>query len=111
MTDSPNAFQKVESFFKGLGSKIHNVLVSIFGQAAIDKTEADIKKVLSDDFRQIFLDGIAYAATLQVPGTEKKAAAFDKITSDLANQGKALPTQLTNFGIELVLSLFKARNA
>lgn len=104
--------QKIESFFGNLEHKVQADLVALFGKTAVDSTEAEVKTILSAAFLQIFNDGVSYASTLaNASGADKKAAAFNKITTDLATQGKTLPDQLINFGIELVLSLFKAKAA
>lgn len=99
----------VKGFFQSIGHAIHAALVAIFGQPAIDKVEADIQKLLGDDFRPIFIDAINWASTLTGTGTEKRAQAFDKIVADLKAVGKTLPTAVINLGIELVVNLLKAK--
>jgi len=78
----------VGNFFKHLGTKIHDGLVKIFGQPALDNVEAQIKTILTDDVRVIFVDAIQAASTLQLGGApasnaDKRNAAFNQITTDL----------------------------
>lgn len=97
------------SIFHAITHGVHVVLVKIFGQAAMDKVDADVKKVLSDEFRPIFLDAINAVSSLSAPGTEKRAQAFAKIVTDLATAEKSLETNVINHGIELIVSLLKAK--
>lgn len=99
----------IGSFFHAIGHGIHAALVAIFGQSAIDKVEADLKKVLSDEFRPIFLDAVTAVQSLSVPGAEKRIAAFAKIAADLATAGKSLESHVINMGIELTVGLLKAK--
>ena len=99
----------IGSFFHSIGHGIHVALVAIFGQNALDKVEADIKKVLSDDIRPIFIDAITLVSSLQIPGVDKRKQAFATIVADLAKAGKSLETSVINLGIELVVGLLKAK--
>jgi len=47
---------------------------------------------------------------LDVPSTEKRALAFDKIKKYLKEQGKELPTSLINLVIELLVRKKKVEN-
>ena len=104
----------VGNFFKHLGQKIHDGLVAIFGQDALDNVEAQIKTILTDDARVVFVDAIQLASTLKVgaadaSGAEKRSAAFSQIKSDLEKNGVSLADSAINLGIELVLGLLKAK--
>jgi cation transport regulator ChaB len=99
------------NFFKSIGSHIHEALVEIFGQSAIDQLDAEIKQILSDDARVIFIDAINAAQSLQTDGAGKRAAAFAQITTDLKAKGISLADSAVNLGIELVVGLLKARAA
>lgn len=99
------------NFFKSLGTHIHDALVSIFGQTAIENLEAQIKQILSDDARVIFIDAINAAQTLQTDGAGKRAAAFAQISTDLKAKGISLADSGVNLGIELVVGLLKAKAA
>lgn len=106
--------QDIGNFFKHLGGKIHDALVAIFGQSALDSVEAQIKTILTDDTREIFVDAIKLASTLKVGGADasgsaKRAAAFDQISTDLQKNGVSLADSVINLGIELVLGLLKAK--
>lgn len=105
----------VGNFFKSLGGKIHAALVAIFGQSALDTVESQIKIVLKDDVRAIFIDAIEAAETLQVGGTDadgsaKRAAAFNQIVTDLKTKGISLAENVINLGIELVVGLLKSKS-
>lgn len=105
---------KLATFLRSLGAKIHNSLVAIFGQSAIDNLEAQIKTILSDDARTIFIDAINAAQSLMVggvaaTGTQKRDAAFTQISADLKAKGIGLATNAVNLGIELVVGLLKAK--
>lgn len=98
------------SFFHHLGSAIHNALVYLFGQSAIDKVESDMKTIFRDDVRVIFLDAINVAETLAVgSGADKRAAAFAQIVKDLGTKGIDLSTHAVNMGIELIVGLLRAK--
>ncbi len=104
----------VGNFFKHLGEKIHSALVAMFGQDALDKVETELKTVLSDSVRVIFVDAIQAAESLTAggapaSGSQKRDAAFQKITSDLKGQGIVLEQNIVNLGIELVVGLLKAK--
>lgn len=104
----------VGHFFKALGGKVHDLLVKIFGQPALDNVENQVKQILTQDTLVIFQDAIAAVETLTVggqpaSGDQKRAAAFEKIAADLKAQGKSLGTSVINLGIELVLGLLKAK--
>lgn len=100
----------VGNFFKHLGTEIHDALVSLFGQTALDKVEAEIKTILTDDVRAIFVDAINAANTLTTgTGADKRNAAFAQIETDLKGKGIALGTSTINLGIELVVGLLKAK--
>ena len=101
----------IGSIFHAVTSKVHEILVSLFGQPALDKVDTDVKKLLSDDFRPIFLEAIQAVAAYPGSGPDKRGLAFSKIADELKAQGKALPEQLINLGIELVLGLVKAKTA
>lgn len=108
MTDS--TFGKIGNFFKHLGTEIHDALVALFGQSALDKEEAVIKTILTEDVRVIFIDAVNAADTLVVgSGADKRAAAFAQIVKDLEAKGIALGTSAINLGIELVVGLLKAK--
>lgn len=99
-----------KTFFEHLGSAIHSALVALFGQSALDKVDADIKVILADDVRAIFVDAITAANTLAVgTGADKRAQAFAQIVTDLKAQGIALADHSVNLGIELVVGLLKAK--
>lgn len=105
---------KLATFFHSLSAKLHSSLVAIFGQSAIDNLEAQIKTILSDDARVIFIDAINVAQSLQVggtpaTGTQKRDAAFAQISTDLQAKGISLATNAVNLGIELVVGLLKAK--
>lgn len=99
----------IGSIFHAITAKVHEILVSLFGQPALDKVDADVKKVLSDDFRPIFIEVIGALEAAPMQGADKRKEAFGKITDELKVQGKALPNQLINLGIELVVGLLKAK--
>lgn len=100
----------VGNFFKHLGTSIHDALVKIFGQNALDNVEAQIKTILTDDVRVIFVDAITAAQSLAVgSGADKRNAAFNQITNDLQAKGVSLGTAAVNLGIELVVNLLKAK--
>jgi hypothetical protein len=99
----------VGSFFKHLGGKIHSALLAVFGQNAMDSVESQIKTILTDDVRVIFVDAITAAQSLNASGDTKRAQAFSQITTDLAAQGKSLQTSVVNLGLELVVNLLKAK--
>lgn len=104
----------VGHFFKALGGKVHDLLVKIFGQPALDNVENQVKQILQADVLVIFQDAISTVETLTVggqpaSGDQKRAAAFQKIVSDLEAQGKNLATNVINLGIELVLGLLRAK--
>lgn len=99
----------IESIWHAITHGVHEVLVKIFGQAAMDKVDADVKKVLSDGIRPIFIDAIEAVSSLSAPGTEKRVKAFEKITTDLVAAGHNLETSVINMGIELVVNLLKAK--
>lgn len=104
----------IESFFKTLGSDIHATLVKLFGQSALDDVETQIKTIMSDDVRVIFVDAINAAETLQVGGSPasgdaKRAAAIAQIVSDLKSKGISLAETTVNLGIELVVGLLKSK--
>jgi hypothetical protein len=104
----------VTSFFKSLGEKIEAALVQVFGQPALDSVEAQVKTILSDDVRVIFVDAITAAETLQIGGaaassTQKRDAAFTQIETDLASKGLSLAESVVNLGIELVVGLLKSK--
>lgn len=106
----------VGQFFKSLGGKIHAALVAVFGQSALDQVEAQIKQILADDVRVIFLDAITAAKTLLVGGSpasnqEKRDAAYGQIVSDLKGKGISLEESAINLGIELCYNLLKAKQS
>jgi hypothetical protein len=103
------SLSSIGHFFKSLGDKIHSALLSIFGQSALDSVEAQIKTILTDDVRVIFVDAINAAQSLNADGADKRQAAFNQITKDLAGQGKSLQASAINLGIELIVNLLKAK--
>jgi hypothetical protein len=100
----------IGSFFKSLGDKIHSGLVKVFGQSALSKVESQLKTILADDVRVIFIDAITAAQTL-TSGTsaDKRNAAFNQIVADTKAKGISLGSSVTNLGIELVVGLLKAQ--
>lgn len=109
-----STLSNIGNFFKHLGKKIHDGLVAIFGQDALDKVEDQIKTILTDDVRIIFIDAITLAGTLKVGGSPasnsaKREAAFDQISQDLQKNGISLADSVINLGIELVLGLLKSK--
>lgn len=104
----------IVGFFKTLGEKIHAALVTVFGQSALDNVEGQIRTILSDDVRVIFVDAINAAETLQVggaaaSGADKRNAAFTQIETDLTSKGISLGQSAINLGIELVVGLLKSK--
>ncbi len=100
----------IGNFFKHLGQKIHDGLLAVFGKDALDRVEAQIETILTDDARVIFVDAIQAAQTLSVgSGADKRNAAFNQITKDLEGKGISLGTSAVNLGIELVVNLLKAK--
>lgn len=99
----------IGGFFRAIGHGIHAALVAIFGQSAIDKVEADLKKIVSDEFRPIFVDAVTAVESLSGTGAEKRAKAFAQIVADLAKAGKSLESHVVNLGIELTVGLLKAK--
>jgi hypothetical protein len=98
------------SFFKALGEKIHSALLAVFGQSALDSVEAQIKVILEDDVRVIFIDAITAAQALTTgTGQDKRNAAFNQISTDVQAKGISLGTSAINMGIELVVNLLKAK--
>lgn len=100
----------IASIFHAVTHSVHEFLVRIFGQSALDKVDADVKQVLSDDFLPIFKEAIEEAGKLPGEGADKRTAAFQKIVAELAAAGKSLPMQVVNLGIELVYGLLKAKS-
>lgn len=103
------SLESVGSFFKHLGAKIHDGLVKLFGQSALDNVEAQIKTILTDDVQVIFVDAINAAQSLNVSGADKRTAAFNQITTDLKGQGVSLESSAINLGIELIVGLLKSK--
>lgn len=101
----------VVSVFHAVTQKIHDILVGLFGQKALDTVDSQVKQILSADFLPIFKEAIEAAGNLPGEDSAKRTAAFSQIASELTAQGKSLPTQLINFGIELVYGLVKAKSA
>ena len=104
----------IVSFFKTLGSETHAVLLKVFGQTALDNVDSQIKTIFNDDVRVIFVDAITAAEALQVGGvaassTEKRAAAFTQIETDLKTKGISLAENVINLGIELVVGLLQSK--
>lgn len=99
----------IVTIFHSFTNSVHEFLVRIFGQPALDKVDADVKQVLSDDFLPIFKEAIEEAQKLPGEGADKRAAAFSKIVAELTAAGKSLPAQVINLGIELVLGLVNAK--
>lgn len=98
------------SIFHAVTHGVHEFLVRIFGQPALDKVDADVKQILSDEFLPIFKEAITEAGKLPGEGADKRAAAFNQIVSELKLAGKSLPAQVINLGVELVLGLLKAKS-
>jgi hypothetical protein len=99
------------SALKSFGQKVHDFVVKLFGQSAIDNVDAQLKAVLKEDVLVIFKDAVAYAQTLPVGGADKRQAAFNQIVADLKSKGTELGTSTINLGIELVLGLLKGKSA
>ena len=69
----------VASIFHAITQKAHDFLVSIFGQSALDKVDAEVKQVLSDDFLPIFKEAIEAASRFT---RRRRRQALGRIQSD-----------------------------
>lgn len=107
-------FSKAEQVAAGILHSATEFLTKIFGQAALDHFEAEIKTIFEQDTIVIFQDAIAAAESLTVDGqaatgAQKRDSAFAQILKDLEASGKGLGTNAINLGIEMVVGLLKAK--
>src|SRR6476660_4185183 len=79
-----NLFGKIVHFFHGAAVKVSEVFVAVFGKEAATQFAQGALSVLKTAEGKIALDAVEAVQSLAVDGASKRAAAFQKIQSDLA---------------------------
>lgn len=102
-------FSRLDSIAKDVQHSASQILVKVFGQAAVDNFESEVKTFFDEDVLTIFSDAIAAAQALNpTDSAAARAAAFKQIGEDLATKGVNLAEGVINFGIDMVVGLLKA---
>lgn len=98
---------KITGFFKGAAAKAGAVFVKIFGSQAAHDFAQSAEGLLKSALGQIAQDAVASVASLAISGADKRASAFNKLTSDAKNLGLSASEGIYNLLIELAVQRLK----
>ena len=98
---------KVEGFFKSVGSHVKSAFISIFGQQAGTELATAAETWAKTELGQAAVTVVSGLETAAGSVADKKQQAFDQIGQQLSAQGKAVPASLINFAIEFALQVVR----
>jgi hypothetical protein len=98
---------KLENFFKSVGAHVKSAFISIFGAqtgAALTTAAEQWAKTQLGQVAITVVHGLEAAA---LSPADKQRQAMTEIGSQLAAQGKSVPSSLINFAIEFALQVVR----
>ena len=102
-------FSKLANFFHHAAVVVSDDFVKIFGKDAAEHFAQGALALLHSAEGKIVLDAVEAVQTLNTDGSGKRAAAFQKITSDFANEGKTVSESVINLLIETSVQFLRNR--
>lgn len=97
----------IENFFKGVGAHIKTAFVSIFGQQAGEQLASAAESWAKTELGQVAITVVHGLESAAGSPADKRSQAFSAIGSQLAAQGKSVPSSLINFAIEFALQVIR----
>jgi hypothetical protein len=106
IVSKPSIWSAIGHFFHNVEVVISDAFVSLFGADAAHNFAAGAEALIKTQLGQLALAAVTEAQALAA-GTDKRAAAFSKITADATSAGLQVKDSIVNMLIELCLQKVK----
>ena|SRR5947209_18193609 len=100
-------WSKLTSWVHGAAVKASSVFVAIFGAQAAQQFAQGALALLRTAEGKLAVDAVEAVSSLSLDAAGKRAAAFDKLSSDFKAQGKTVGDSIINLLIETAVGFLK----